>query len=67
MKKIISAIICMTLAFAGTVTSSAAVIDNDSSVGITLEDFEHNCRVIGNDFIPHNTVRLYTYGQIGAA
>lgn len=67
MKKIISLIICMILAFTGAITSSAAVINNDSSVGITLGDFENNCRVIGNDTIPNNTARLYTYGQIGAA
>lgn len=67
MKKVTSLIICMIFVFAGTVTSSAAVIDNNSSVGITLGDFEHNCRIIGNDFIPNNTARLYTYGQIGAA
>lgn len=67
MKKIISAIICMALASVGAITASASVIDNDSSVGINYEDFMHNCRIVGNDSIPHKTARLYTYGQIGAS
>lgn len=36
-------------------------------MGITLDDFLHNCRVTGSDTIPNNTARLYTYGQIGAS
>lgn len=67
MKKIISAIICIALASIGAITSSASVIDNDSSIGINYQDFMHNCRIIGNDSIPNNTARLYTYGNIGTS
>ncbi len=67
MKKIISAAICIALLATGAISAFAVETDNLTNVGITLDDFLHNCRVIGSDTIPNNTARLYTYGQIGAS
>lgn len=63
MKKLISAVLCTALIAVSILSVTAAQTSDDSSVGITLDDFMNDYKVIGEDFIPDNYARLYVSGS----
>lgn len=59
MKKIISAVLCTALAAISILSVAGAEISDNSSTGITFDDFFYEYKIIGEDYIPDNYVRIY--------
>lgn len=64
MKKSISALLCTAILMTGTIGASAVTTPSDTQTYINQNDFKYSCLIIGEDNIPANTARLYTYGSI---
>lgn len=63
MKKLISTILCLTIAASSVLAASAAQTSDEQS-NLNREDFLHPFRIVGSDTIPDNTVRMYCFGPV---
>lgn len=59
MKKFICAVLCTALIALSVISAVGAEITDDSSTGISFDDFFYEYRVIEEDYIPDNYVRFY--------